>query len=157
VVAAEGSGGAVGTVTATGHNDLDYAVIKFDPTKVTPVANFDGFPINGIGSDPAFGQPACTQGGATGYGCGSIKFPGLKPADVTAGMPTYQPGDKGAPVTVDDQLVGMTYSGRTFVSAVPLIQVPVENTNIGFTLFSAILDDVNAKGGPGGGFTPVPA
>jgi hypothetical protein len=27
----------------------------------------------------------------------------------------------------------------------------------GFTLFSAILNDVNAKGGPGAGFSPIPA
>src|SRR5262249_21604416 len=47
--------GAVGTMVI-GNDNLDYAVIKFDPAKVAPVADFGGFAINGIGPDPAFGQ-----------------------------------------------------------------------------------------------------
>ncbi|HVQ99988.1 MAG TPA: serine protease, partial [Mycobacterium sp.] len=54
-VAAEGvSRGLVGTMVA-GNDGLDYAVIRFDPAKVTPVANVGGFEIDGIGPDPAFG------------------------------------------------------------------------------------------------------
>jgi hypothetical protein len=46
-VIAEGSNsGPVGTVAAVG-DGLDYAVIKFDPAKVTPTANFAGSAING--------------------------------------------------------------------------------------------------------------
>ena len=70
-VVAEGSGVRVGTVAAA-NGALDYSVIKFDPAAVTPTANFAGFPINGIGPDPDYHQPACKQGGATGAICGHI-------------------------------------------------------------------------------------
>jgi hypothetical protein len=153
-VAAEGAEhhGPVGTVVAVG-DGLDYSVIRFDPVKVTPIANFAGFAINGIGPDPGFLQPACTQGGATGYGCGSITVPGAKPATLAANMPAWQPGDDGAPVTVDGQLVGMTSKGRT---GADLATAGVA-ARLTVTLLSAILNDTKAKGGPGAGFTPVPA
>lgn len=150
----EGGPGGVGTVV-TANDDLDYAVIKFDPAKVVPTANFAGFPINGIGPDPnGFGQQVCTQGGATGFGCGTFKFGGPKPGFVAANVPAWQPGDDGAPVTVNGQLVGMTRKGSTTPILGP---IPEMSTHIGFTLFSAIINDVNAKGGPGAGFTPIPA
>ena len=53
--------GAVGTMVA-GNDNLDYAVIQFDTAKVTPVANFGGFVINGIGPDPAFGADRLQAG-----------------------------------------------------------------------------------------------
>jgi hypothetical protein len=150
----EGGPGGVGAVVAA-DDDLDYAVIKFDTAKVVPTASFAGFPINGIGPDPnGFGQQVCTQGGATGFGCGAFKFGGPKPGFVAANVPAWQPGDDGAPVTVDGQLVGMTRRGSTTPILGP---IPEMSTHIGFTLFSAILADVNAKGGPGAGFTPIPA
>lgn len=150
----EGGPGGVGTVVTVDDN-LDYAVIKFAPAKVTPTASFAGFAINGIGQDPnAFGQPVCTQGGATGFGCGAFKFGGPRPGIVAANVPAWQPGDDGAPVTVDGQLVGMTRKGSTTAILGP---IPEMSTHISFTLFSAILNDVNAKGGPGAGFTPIPA
>ncbi|MGH3552301.1 MAG: serine protease, partial [Mycobacterium sp.] len=67
--------GEVGTMVA-GNDNLDYAVIQFDPAKVTPVADFGGFAINGIGPDPAFGQIACKQGRTTGNSCGVTWGPG---------------------------------------------------------------------------------
>lgn len=149
-VVAEGSAIAVGTV-ATADEGLDYAVIKFDVAKVSPVAAFDGFAIDGIGPDPDFLQPACTHGGATGMGCGQITVAGLRPATMTANMPAWQPGDDGAPVTVEGQLVGMTRHGHTKV----LLPVPTVITHIELTLFSAILNDANTKGVPGAGFTPI--
>src|SRR5215211_4011539 len=53
-VAAEAAqdAGVLGTMVA-GNDSLDYAVIQFDPNKVTPVNNFNGFLITGIGPDPA--------------------------------------------------------------------------------------------------------
>lgn len=153
-VVAEGADnrGPVGTVAAA-DGGLDYAVIKFDPATVIPVANFAGFAINGIGPDPGSGQPVCTQGGATGFGCGVIKFGGPRRDIVAADMPSWQPGDDGAPVTVDGQLVGITRKGYTAL----LGPIPMVRTHITLALFNAILDDVNAKGGPGAGFTPIPA
>jgi hypothetical protein len=148
--------GPVGTVafSAGGKDTLDYAVIKFDPGKVVPINNFDGFAINGIGPDPVLGQPECIRGAATGQACGSVNVTAInRPSSVIAELPTgnAQPGDEGAPVTVDGQLVGLFRSGSgvfhptTFQSASRFV----------FTLFSAILNDVNAKGVPGAGFSPI--
>jgi hypothetical protein len=148
--------GPVGTdaFSAGGKDTLDYAVIKFNPGKVVPINNFDGFAINGIGPDPALGQPECIQGAATGQACGSVNVTAInRPSSVIAELPTgnAQPGDEGAPVTVDGQLVGLFRSGSdifhptTFRSASRFV----------FTLFSAILNDVNAKGVQGTGFTPI--
>jgi hypothetical protein len=159
-VVAEGSqaSGPVGTVafSAGGKDTLDYAVIKFDAGKVVPINNFSGFAINGIGPDPMLGQPECIHGAATGQACGSVNVTAVnRPSTVIAELPTgnAQPGDEGAPVTVDGQLVGLFCSGSdvfhptTFRSA----------SRFSFTLFSAVLNDVNAKGGPGAGFSPIPA
>jgi hypothetical protein len=147
-VTAEGVGDIVGTVVAA-DDGLDYAVIKFDRAKVGPIANFAGFVINAIspdlGSDE---QPPCTHGGATGFACGSMKVR-VKPAVGMARMPSWQPGDAGAPVTVDGQLIGMIRKGNTMA--------PLMVTDIFMTVFSTILADVNAKGGPGAGFAPIPA
>src|ERR1700754_2524042 len=57
--------GPVGVMVA-GNDNLDYAVIKFDPAKVAPVASYNGFAITGVAPDPQFGQIACKQGRTTG-------------------------------------------------------------------------------------------
>ena len=76
-VAAEGAEdqGVIGTMVA-GNDGLDYAVIRFDPAKVNPVSNWNGFKINGIGPDPMFGDVACKLGRTTGYSCGVTWGPG---------------------------------------------------------------------------------
>lgn len=145
-VAAEGHAGPLGSVAATDDN-LDYAVIKFDPAEVAPVPNFDGFAINGIGPDPGFKQGACKLSRATGHYCFGIGFPGQDPATVQGGG-WWQPDDDGAPITANDLLVGMIRDGS--IPAVGLLHPRPE-----IVLFSAILTDVNAKGGPGAGFTPI--
>jgi hypothetical protein len=147
-VVAEGSGVVVGNAVAVG-DDLSYLVIKLDPTKVAPVAAFDGFAINGIGPDPGLGQGVCTHGGASGDVCGSVLIPSIRPSTLTVNMPVGQwhTGDEGEPFAVDGLLVGMSPHGFSD----PLRPI----THAGLTLFSAILADVNAKGGPGVGFSPV--
>jgi hypothetical protein len=156
-VVAEGAEdrGSLGRVVAA-DEDLYYAVIRFDPAKTTAVADFDGFAIEGVGADPGSQQPVCTHGGATGFNCGLTTVAGIKPGAITAMMPAWQPGDDGVPVTVDGQLVGMTRKGYIFT--VPgTVVFPGGNAKISVVFFSAILDDVNANGGPGAGFDPVPA
>jgi hypothetical protein len=150
---APAGGGPVGSVVAT-DDHLDYAVIKFDPAKVTPTANFAGFAINGIGPDPDFRQPACTNGAATGIQCGIITtMPGPGPGRNMARCP-FQPGDEGRPVTADNLLIGIARNGWTAIDAGPLHYGQTPESFL--TLFSAILADVNAKGGPGAGFSPIP-
>ena len=116
-VAAEGAegGGPVGTMVA-GNDSLDYAVIRFDPGRVTPVASFDGFAINGIGPDPAFGEVACKQGRTTGNSCGVTWGPGQDPGTIVMQV-CGQPGDSGGPVTVNNMLVGMIHGA--FSDALP--------------------------------------
>jgi hypothetical protein len=150
-VAAAGSGAAVGSVVAS-DGDL-YAVIKFDPAKVTPTANFAGFIINGIGPDPVFNQPACTHGAESGDTCGTIRTPTAVPGVVGAAYGAWNPGDAGEPVTVEGQLVGVTRNGANMVKFDEARTV--HHTD--FALFSAIMNDVNAKGGTGAGFTPIAA
>jgi hypothetical protein len=149
-VAAAGSGVAVGSVAAT-DDSLAYSVIKFDPAKVTPTANFAGFLINGVGPDPAFNQPACTHGAASGDTCGTIRTPTAVPGVMGAAYGSWNPGDEGEPVTVESQLVGVTRHGTNIVRFDEARTV--HHTD--FALISAILNDVNAKGGPGAGFTPI--
>jgi hypothetical protein len=153
-VAAEGSGIPVGSVMAA-DDHLAYSVIKFDPAKVTPTANFAGFAINGIGPDPDFRQPACTNGAATGIQCGHITtMPAPNPSRNMGGCP-FQPGDEGRPITADNLLIGVARSGWVAPDLGPLHYGLLPESWL--TLFSAILADVNAKGGPGAGFSPIPA
>jgi hypothetical protein len=131
---------------------LGYAVIKFDPAKVTPTANFAGFPINGIGPDPDRGA-LCKQGAATGNFCGHIhSLPGGGTRISMTGL--FQPGDDGGPVTADDLLIGLVYGGLNVPGDLQG-SPPFYFTHL--LRFSRVVDDVNAKGGPGAGFSPIPA
>ena len=153
-VVAEGadSHGPVGTVAAVG-DGLDYSVIKFDPAKISPTANFAGFAINGIGPDPDWHAHACTNGAGNGIQCGGIaSIPGSGPRSAM-NHAVFQPGNDGGPITSNDLLIGLVQGGNT-VNADPTIP-RVDFTQ--YTKFSAILNDVNAKGGPGAGFSPIPA
>ncbi len=154
-VAAQGAEerGTLGTVSVT--NDyFHYAVIKFDPTKVTPLANYDGFAINGVGPDPAPGQPVCKQGSATGKDCKYIRpFLNSRPDRPTARIQaSWQSGDDGGPVTADDLLVGMIYNGFFVVSGDAF-----SGPEIRVIYINAILENARASGGLGAGFTPIPA
>jgi hypothetical protein len=144
--------GPLGSVVAA-NDGLDYSVIKFDAAKVAPTAHFDGFAINGIGPDPDFHQPECKLGAATGDYCsGNSSLPGPGPRMWMQGL--FQPGDDGGPVTSDDLLIAMIIGGRFGFPPVGLAST-VPRTHL--LTFSAILGDVNAHGGPGAGFTPIPA
>jgi hypothetical protein len=145
-------GGALGSVVgANGH--LDYAVIKFDPAKVAAIANFAGFAINGIGPDPGINQPACWFGAFTGNVC--TYFVGLPlPVPRRSLWQSVQPGDDGGPVTSNDLLIGMILEGYDHLGG-QVEDAPWPATRV--LLFSAILADLDATGGPGAGFTPVPA
>ena len=109
MVAAEGAedAGIVGTMVA-GNDGLDYAVIQFDPQKVAPVNDVNGFRIDGLGPDPTFGEVACKLGRTTGYSCGVTWGPGEQPGTIVNQV-CGQPGDSGAPVTVNNRLVGMIH------------------------------------------------
>lgn len=175
--------GGVGTVVAADQG-LGYAVIEFDPVKVKPIGDYEGFGIFGLGSkeptppapepvaaepaapespapesanaEPAAPEPAapeppapeppapkqvCKLGRGTGLNCYDIGPAGVD----TAGEEWWKPGDDGAPITIDNLLVGMVRDG-SFPTA------PLDQSGPGIVMFKAILDDLNAKGGPGAGF-----
>jgi hypothetical protein len=147
--------GVLGTMVA-GNDTLDYAVIQFDPNKVTPVNNYKDFLITGIGPDPAFGDIACKLGRTTGYSCGITWGPGEKPGTIVNQV-CGQPGDSGAPVTVNNRLVGMIHGAFTeelpscVIKYIPL-HTPAVTESI-----NAVLGDINAKSRPGSGFVPTGA
>jgi len=151
-VVAEGADnrGPVGTVAAVG-DGMDYGVIKFDPAKVTPTNNVAGFAINGIGPAPDWHAHACTNGAANGIQCGGIaSIPGPGPRSAM-NHAVFLPGNDGGPVTSNDLLIGLVQNGQ-IVNADPTIP-EVDFTH--YTKFGAIVNDINAKGGPGAGFTPI--
>ena len=150
-VVAEGTDTTVGSVAVVGGN-LDYAVVKIDPAKVTPVANIAGFAINGIGPDPEWHQDVCTNGAANGIQCGRVSsIPGPGPRSAMSHA-VFQPGNDGGPITSNDLLIGLVYGGHTLPADRGIPQIDWTQ----YTKFSAILDDVNANGGPGTAFAPIP-
>jgi len=146
--------GPVGTMVA-GNDKLDYAVIKFDPAKVAPVASYNGFSIEGIGPDPAFGQIACKQGRTTGNSCGVTWGPGQDPGTIVMQV-CGQPGDSGAPVTVNNLLVGMIHGAFSDNLPTCIIKYIPLHTPAVVQSFNADLADINNKHRPGAGFVPIP-
>jgi hypothetical protein len=147
--------GVVGTMVA-GNDVLDYAVIQFDPAHVAPVSDYNGFPINGIGPDPAFGEIACKQGRTTGNSCGVTWGPGQEPGTIVMQV-CGQPGDSGAPVTVNDLLVGMIHGA--FSENLPTCitkYIPLHTPAVVVSI-NAVIADLDAKHRPGAGFVPVAA
>ena len=154
-VAAEGleGAGALGVMVA-GNDALDYAVIKFDRTKVSPVNNYKGFAINGIGTDPKFGQIACKLGRTTGYSCGVTWGPGEEPGTMLSQV-CGRPGDSGAPVTVNNELVGMIHGAFSEELPTCVIKfIPLHTPAVAVSI-NAILGDLSAKSRTGAGFVPV--
>ncbi|WP_024446943.1 hypothetical protein [Mycolicibacterium iranicum] len=155
VVAAEGleNAGLVGKMVA-GNDILDYAVIRFDPAKVTPVNEVNGFRIDGLGPDPAFGDVACKLGRTTGYSCGVTWGPGQEPGTIVNQV-CGGPGDSGAPVTVNNRLVGMIHGA--FSEDLPTCVVkfiPLHTPAVTMSI-NTQLADIAAKGRPGTGFRPI--
>lgn len=154
-VSAEGadSAGVVGTMVA-GNDGLDYAVIQFDPAKVTPTNNVNGFQIDGLGPDPAFGEIACKLGRTTGYSCGVTWGPGKDPGTIVNQV-CGQPGDSGAPVTVNNRLVGMIHGAYSEELPTCVVKfVPLHTPAVTMS-FNTQLADITAKNRPGTGFVPV--
>ncbi len=154
-VAAEGAEdhGVLGTMVA-GNEGLDYAVIQFDPKLVQPVPEVNGFRIDGIGPDPVFGEVACKLGRTTGYSCGVTWGPGEQPGTIVNQV-CGQPGDSGAPVTVNNQLVGMIHGAFSEDLPTCVVKfVPLHTPAVTMSI-NAVLADITAKNRAGAGFVPV--
>lgn len=146
-VTVAGTDRPVGTVVAA-NGDLHYAVIKFDVPDLLPVSDYLGTVINDIGPDPPFDAFVCKYGPANPGICGHIRFPEF--AFMMMGG-QFDPGDVGAPVTMDGLLVGMAHNGGLISVSKWL---PLKSVTY-LTKFSLILADINAGDGPGSGFIPI--
>lgn len=154
-VGAEGAEatGVLGEMVA-GNDALDYAVIQFDPQRVRPVNNVDGFQIDGLGPDPIPGDIACKLGRTTGYSCGVTWGPGEEPGTIVNQV-CGQPGDSGAPVTVNNRLVGLIHGAFTEDLPTCIIKfIPLHTPAVTMSI-NAVLADITAKNRPGSGFVPV--
>jgi hypothetical protein len=68
-----------------------------------------------------------------------------------------QPGDSGAPVTVNSKLVGMIHGAFTEELPSCIIKyIPLHTPAVTMSI-NAMLGDINAKNRPGSGFVPVGA
>lgn len=135
--------GVVGTFVKS-NPDLDYAVIAFDPGKVTPVRTIRGATITAIGTPASFPAVACKEGRTTGNTCGIVW------GDLSADAQTWTQvcvdhGDSGAPVTVGTTLVAMVNA---------YVFVPCLGPELG-TNMSSILASINSQGGVGAGYQPI--
>lgn len=116
----------------------DYAVIKFDPAKVTPTNTVNSpsgsVTITSLGARPAVGTRLCKMGHRTGKTCGNVV--GHGPASIgrfTSAIATNG-GDSGGPVVDGTTLVGNLWGFP------------------GHTSIEFIISDMNARGGVGAGF-----
>lgn len=145
--------GTLGTMVS-GNDNLDYAVIKFDPAMVVPVANYNGFVITGIGPEPGAGQIACKEGRTTGNSCGVTWGEGQSPGTIVMQV-CGRPGDSGGPVAVDNRLVGMIHGAFSDKLPTCVVKYMPLHTPAVVMSFNAILADINNRHRPGAGFVPV--
>lgn len=151
--------GAVGVVAYSDNGEgLDFAVLQFDPAKVTPVRTVGATTINGIGPTPGPGTTVCSNGRTSGPGCGVVW--GNLDETITLNQACSKPGDSGGPVTVGDRLVGMNQGRLTGLAGigfdVPCTTAanPIHSPAF-FAPIDVILGAVNAIGGVGAGFRPI--
>ncbi|PXX61637.1 hypothetical protein DFR70_108195 [Nocardia tenerifensis] len=144
VVEGDPDGTAVGRFAYTDHT-LDYAVIEFDAQRVTPVNQIGGTTITELGGPAFFPAVVCKRGSTSGTSCGVVWGDVRATATETWTQMCVMKGDSGAPVVAGSTLVGMVnaYLGVGCLG-------PEVGTNI-----SAIMNDLNARGGVGAGYRPL--
>jgi hypothetical protein len=125
---------------AVSNQDYDYAVIEFDPAKVTPVNTIGEVTITGIGS-PAV---ACKQGRTTGHTCGVVYGDILQSQETWTQLCVIE-GDSGSPVVVGTTLVAMVNA---------YVGVACLGPELGTNMVS-IINDINVTGGVGAGYRPI--
>ncbi|WP_407671088.1 S1 family peptidase [Nocardia stercoris] len=135
--------GPIGKFVHSDH-DLDYAVIQFDPNRVTPVNRIGNTTITNVGQAASFPQVACKEGRTTGNTCGIVYGDLFGDQSIWTQMCVVE-GDSGAPVVVGNTLVGMVNAYLLVACAGPEV-----GTNMGI-----IMGDINGRGDVGAGFAPV--
>ncbi|RJO76568.1 hypothetical protein D5S18_09765 [Nocardia panacis] len=158
-VAAEYSpkSGTLGVVAAKSAEN-DWAVVRFDPARVTPTRQVAQSVINGVGEPPKVGDTVCKNGRTTGFTCGvawETKRAWFR-SQVCANH-----GDSGAPVLAGDRLVGMVVAGSDFKAGPVTVPLPLckgggdllHQPELSTTM-ALVLGDIDRAGGPGSGFKP---
>ncbi|NNH70259.1 peptidase S1 [Nocardia uniformis] len=113
---------------------LDYAVIVFDKSMVIPTATIGDTTIRRIAEPPPPGTVLCKQGVTTGRTCG-VMIGTIGPYILNT--VTEFTGDSGAPIVVDDAVVGIQWVTGAASS------------------MTAIMADLDSRGGVGSGFRLV--
>jgi hypothetical protein len=177
-VVAEGAEerGTVGTVVAA-DDGVGYAVIEFDPVKVKPIADYEGFGIFGIGPpdpEPAGPEPA-PESAATepavpepANPAPAAPEPAPEPAAAKqacklgqgTGLNCYDIGPDGVNTTAEEWwqpgddgspiTIDNLIVGMIRDGSTPV--APLDQSGPGIVMIKEILADVNVKGGPGAGF-----
>lgn len=179
-VVAEGAEerGTVGTVVAA-DDGVGYAVIEFDPVKVKPIADYEGFGIFGIGPpepEPAAPEPAAPEASdpePAGPEPAGPEHAAPEPADPEpaaarqacklgqgTGLNCYDIGPDGVNTTAEEWwqpgddgspiTIDNLIIGMIRDGSTPV--APLDQSGPGIVMFKEILADLNAKGGPGAGF-----
>ncbi|WP_280239784.1 serine protease [Nocardia abscessus] len=145
-VAAENNrdAGAVGTVDYA-DSTMDYSVVVFDPGIVAPVNQVGGTTITGLGGPARPPDTVCKEGRTTGRTCGVAYGDVFTSGNLTWTQTCVVEGDSGAPLVVGTTLVGMVNG---------YLAVPCLGPQLG-TDITAVVADVNARGGAGAGFQPI--
>ncbi|WP_433580505.1 S1 family peptidase [Nocardia brasiliensis] len=124
---------------------LDYAVIEFDPRRVTPVNRIGGTTITELGAPAQFPAIVCKRGSTSGTSCG-VTWGDLRATSTeTWTQMCVLRGDSGAPVVLGSTLVGMVNA---------YFAVGCFGPEVGTTI-SAIMADLNARNDIGAGYRPV--
>ncbi|WP_280511257.1 serine protease [Nocardia farcinica] len=136
--------GVVGRFVYSNH-ELDYAVIQFQPGAITPVNRIGNVTITGLGGPAQFPMIVCKEGRTTGNTCG-VAWGDVFGTNVeTWAQMCVVEGDSGAPVVVGSTLVGMVNAYLAIACFGPEV-----GTNM-----TAIMNDLNARGGVGSGYVPI--
>ncbi|APE37845.1 peptidase S1 family protein [Nocardia mangyaensis] len=125
--------------------ELDYAVIEFTPGRIIPVNRIGNVTITGLGGPAQFPTIVCKEGRTTGNTCGVSWGDVFQTQMETWSQMCVVEGDSGAPVVVGSTLVGMVNA---------YLAVACFGPEVG-TNMTSIMDDINARGGPGAGYRPV--
>ncbi|MCM6774856.1 S1 family peptidase [Nocardia sp. CDC159] len=147
--------GVIGRITAKSE-DMDWAIIEFDPAKVVPTRSVAQSVINSVGAGPAVGDNVCKNGRTTGFTCGIVweTHPMWFASHVCADH-----GDSGSPVLRGDQLIGMVVAGKDFQVGPVTVELPscqgagdLIHQPDAATTMQVVLRDIDRQGGPGAGF-----